>query len=187
MGSHGQAFVRTDVGFDVAKQMAASVRSWLIETSVIMAEEDPSSVRRGPGHRPGSKWETAVEPGCLNPGFLERRTNGVRITGGVPDAVAYPNGGDLSASCPNCGAEIGSEVWGVANDWMAWPAGAPQPSVKCPTCTDNIPAGTCTFGEQWGFSLLTVEFFDWSRLSGDFRSEMLRRLGGNTRYLSGKF
>ena len=186
MGDYGESFARTDLDFDEAKDLASAVRAWLIETDVIAADESPDSVLGGVGHRPGPAWETVVNPDWMGPGLLGLRTNGVQIVGGAPDVVAWPNGGDLSSRCPTCSSRIDDEVWPVLNAWVTWRGLTPQPAVRCTSCAVDIPVSNCIFGDQLALSLVKVTFWNWGRLSAEFHSEVMRRLGGDTRYVSGK-
>ena len=186
MGDHGQSFARTDLGVDDAKKLSLAIRTWLVEECVISEDASADCVFRGVGHRPGSNWGSATRLFPNAESFLTLRTNGVSLVGGVPGVVVYPNGANLASDCPRCGEDVGEPFWGRLQEWTEVVGDGPRPRLQCPSCDVDLSLTDCVLDSSWALSFVEVTFENWPLLSESFESEMLDRLGGNSRFVSGK-
>lgn len=203
MSDHSQTLVFDTVQEADAQRVVDLALDYMISAGFIKAGlEDCALCQDGRGYRPGSNWAQIVvnrpiwayrqlsdremppdpppRPN-LRPydiaHFLEFAVNGVRPYAGRRQIFASgENESEFrGGNCPACAVEVDPQ-WEILEVFDAWYKGDAV-TVRCPLCGAASPLQDWDFHPFFAFGTSALEFWNWPRLSDQFKNDLVRVVG----------
>lgn len=165
-----------------------SVRRWMIDLDIILAEVDDSALSV-PGHRPGPNvYSAVIDEGVDFQWWLELRTNGMGIHIGRQVFIGWALLGEFCMACdicerPNNVSIEPPDMFEQVNNWVAKDE---DTNIACPVCGTIKNIADWDYGDSLGFGNLGFVFWNWPKLKEDFVNKISWIVGQKGKIVSGK-